>query len=169
MPEKLHLNGGVTQGITILASLFQVLSDLLKCDHTVSVCQFQSVFYVNNFASFANLLKIFSIYFWNIFKYFEYLSKHIIVAPFEVVANFKIILLSRYLFLDFTVGVVDDGKEHIEKNKENKEDIGQKEYGSKNPIGLLDLVKVEVSKDGSEESEDSVGEAAKVFNLWNYL
>ena len=59
MPEKLHLKGGVTEGRAILASLFQVLSDLLKCDHTVSVCQFQSVFYVNNFASFANLLKDF--------------------------------------------------------------------------------------------------------------
>ena len=102
-------------------------------------------------------------------KYFGYLSKHIIVAPLEVVANFKIILLSRYLFLDFTVGVVDDGKEHIEKNEEHKEHIRQKEYWSKNPIGLLDLVKVEVSKDGSEKSEDSVGEAAKVFDLWKYL
>ena len=38
--------------------LFEVLSDLLISDHSVCICQFQSVLYVNYFASFPNLTYI---------------------------------------------------------------------------------------------------------------
>ena len=37
---------------------------------------------------------------------------------------------------DLAVGVVDDGKEHVEEDEEDKEDVGEEKDGTKNTIRL---------------------------------
>ena len=37
---------------------------------------------------------------------------------------------------DLAVGVVDDGKEHVEEDEEDKEDVGEEEDWTKNTICL---------------------------------
>ena len=41
--------------------------------------------------------------------------------------------------VDLAVGVVDDGKEHVEEDEEDKEDVGEEEDGAENTICLANL------------------------------
>ena len=127
--------------------LFQILSDFIKSDETVRIGELQGVFNVDELAPLADL------------------AQHVVVATLEVVCDLEIILLCRDILLDLAVRVVDDGEEHVEQDEEHKEDVGQEEDWSHQPVGLLQGVEVEVSKDGSKQGEDGVGEAAVVLNL----
>ena len=42
---------------------------------------------------------------------------------------------SKLLF-DLAVGVVDDGKEHVEEDEEDKEDVWEEEYWAKDTVCL---------------------------------
>ena len=42
---------------------------------------------------------------------------------------------SKLLF-DLAVGVVDDGKEHVEEDEEDKEDVTEEEYWAKDTVCL---------------------------------
>ena len=46
---------------------------------------------------------------------------------------------SKLLF-DLAVGVVDDGKEHVEEDEEDKEDVGEEEDGPKDAICLKFII-----------------------------
>lgn len=52
-----------------------------------------------------------------------------------------------------------------QQHEEDKEHIGQEEDGSQDPVGLLNLVEVEISQNGPEQCEDGVGEGAEVLDL----
>ena len=41
-----------------------------------------------------------------------------------------------YRVVDLAVGVVDDGKEHVEEDEEDKEDVGEEEDWTENTICL---------------------------------
>ena len=53
--------------------------------------------------------------------------------------------------LDFSVCVVNDRQEHIEQDKEHKEDIGDEEDWTKDAIGGLQSMKVEITQDDTEQ------------------
>ena len=53
--------------------------------------------------------------------------------------------------LDFSVCVVNDRQEHIEQDKEHKEDIGDEEDWTKDTIGGLQSMEVEVTQDDTEQ------------------
>ena len=127
--------------------LFQVLSNFIKSDKAISIGQFESIFNINQLAPLPNF------------------AQHIVVASLEVVSNFKIILLSSNLFLDLTVGVVDDGKEHVEKDKEHEEYIAEEKYGSQHSVGFLQCIKVEISQNCPQQSKDCIREGAVIFHL----
>ena len=40
---------------------------------------------------------------------------------------------------DLAIGVVDDGKEHVEEDEEDKEDVGEEEDGTENTICLKNI------------------------------
>ena len=52
-----------------------------------------------------------------------------------------------------------------QQDEEDKEHVRQEEDGSQDSVGLLDLVEVEISQDGTEQGEDGVGGGAEVFDL----
>ena len=56
-------------------------------------------------------------------------------------------------------------KSSYQQHEEDKEHIWQEENWSKNPVGLFNFAKVEISQNGSEQSEDGIWERAEVFNL----
>ena len=39
-------------------------------------------------------------------------------------------------YLDFTIGVVDDGEEHVEQHEEHKEDVGEEVQRTEDVISL---------------------------------
>ena len=51
-------------------------------------------------------------------------TAQIVVASHHKVAHVELVLGLVNLRLDHLVGVVDDGQEHVEQDKEHKEDIG---------------------------------------------
>lgn len=53
--------------------------------------------------------------------------------------------------LDFSVCVVNDRQEHIEQDKEHKEDIGDEEDWTKDTIGGLQSMEVEITQDDTEQ------------------
>lgn len=71
----------------------------------------------------------------------------------EVVSNLEFAFLGSNIRFNFCIGIVDDSQEHVEQDEEDEEDIADEEQGSKDTVGVLDLVEVEVSKDDTEESE----------------
>ena len=71
----------------------------------------------------------------------------------EVVSHLKLTLLVCNVSLDLWVGIIDDGQEHIEKDKEHKEDIEHKVGRTQHTISLLQLMEVEVSQDDTEQGE----------------
>ena len=83
------------------------------------------------------ILKISSIH-----PYFDWcdLAQHVVVTSLEIVGHFKIILLSWDLLLDLAVGVVDDGKEHVQEDEEDEEDVGEEEDGPKDAICLKFII-----------------------------
>ena len=44
--------------------------------------------------------------------------------------------------LDFTVGIIDDGKEHVEENEENEEDVEEEESRTKEIMSSLKTIKI---------------------------
>ena len=90
---------------------------------------------------------------------------HVVDAHHEEVAQLEGRLLPLQVGLHLPIGVVDDGKEHVEKDKEDKEDVGEKVDGTKEWVSLLDDHKVEVSKDGSEEGIAGVDKVVEIFHL----
>lgn len=56
-----------------------------------------------------------------------------------------------------------------QQNEEDKEDVAEEEYGSKDPVGCLYLMEVEVTQDGSQQSEHSINEAVEVPHLRSQL
>ena len=85
------------------------------------------------------------------------------------ITDLKIIFLSCDFLLDLAVGVIDDGQEHVEEDKEHEKDIGEEEDGSHHPVRPLQGVEVKVPEDSSQEREDRVREAAIVLYLEIYF
>ena len=127
--------------------LLQVLSDFIKSYQTISIGQLQCILNVNEFAPLAHL------------------AQHVVVASLEVVRNLKIIFLCSNLLLDLTVSIIDDGQEHVEKDKEHKEYIAEEKYGSKNSVGFFQSIKVEISQNCSQQGKDCIGKCAVIFHL----
>jgi hypothetical protein len=71
----------------------------------------------------------------------------------EVVTNLKLILHVGHVRLDLRVGVIDDGQEHVEQHEEHEEDVKYEENRAKDAVGRLQLLKVEVTQDDTEQCE----------------
>lgn len=71
----------------------------------------------------------------------------------EVVSHLKLIHLVSHVSLHFRVGVVDDGQEHVDQDKEYEEDKQHEEDRSQVPVGSLQLMEVKVSQDDTEQCE----------------
>lgn len=71
----------------------------------------------------------------------------------EVVSHLKLIHLVGHVSLHFRVGVVDDGQEHVDQDKEYEEDKQHEEDRSQVPVGSLQLMEVKVSQDDTEQCE----------------
>jgi hypothetical protein len=52
-----------------------------------------------------------------------------------------------------SISIVDDSQEHVEQDEEDEEHVADEEGGSKNTVGIFDLVEVKVTEDDTEESE----------------
>ena len=61
-------------------------------------------------------------------------AHHVIVAPLEVVAHHHRVLHRLHLLLDLAVRVVDDRQEHIQQDKEHKEEVSHKEDRAEDPV-----------------------------------
>ena len=81
------------------------------------------------------------------------------------VSDLEIIFLRCNFLLDLAVGVIDDGQEHVEQDKEHEKDVGEEEDGPHHPVGLLQGVEVKVPEDCPQQREDGVWEAAVVLDL----
>lgn len=75
----------------------------------------------------------------------------------EVVCHLKLILLVCHVTLHLRVGVIDDGQEHVDQHEEDEEDKQHEEDGSQDTVGSLQLVKVKVSKNDTEQGEAGMG------------
>lgn len=69
----------------------------------------------------------------------------------EVVTNLKLALLGGDVGFDFSVRVVNDGQEHIKQDKEHEEDIGDEEDWTKDTVGSLQSMEVEITQDNTEQ------------------
>ena len=69
----------------------------------------------------------------------------------EVVTDLKLALLGGDVGLDFSVCVVNDSQEHIEQDKEHEEHIGDEEDWTKDTIGSLQGMEVEITQDNTEQ------------------
>ena len=72
---------------------------------------------------------------------------------FEIVGDLELAWLRSNVWLHLSVGVVNDGEEHVEKHEEYKEHVGHEEGRAKDAVGILDLVEVKVSEDDAEQGE----------------
>ena len=70
--------------------------------------------------------------------------------PLEVVSDFKLALLLGDVGLDLSVGIVDDGQEHVKQHKEHEEHVRDEEDRPENAVGRLQGVEVEITQDDSE-------------------
>jgi len=61
--------------------------------------------------------------------------------------------LVREIGLDLGVGVVDDGKEHVEENEEHKEDVEAEVGWTEDTVCLLQSREVKVTEDQAEQRE----------------
>lgn len=69
----------------------------------------------------------------------------------KVVTNLKLALLGGDVGFDFSVRVVNDGQEHIKQDKEHEEDIGDEEDWTKDTVGSLQSMEVEITQDNTEK------------------
>ena len=74
-------------------------------------------------------------------------------------------LLALEVSFHLAIRVVDDGQEHVEEDKEDKEDVGKEIDRSKECVCLLYDEKVEVPEDCSEERVAGVDKVVEVFNI----
>lgn len=72
---------------------------------------------------------------------------------FEKLSHFYFVLGISQLSLDLSVRVVDDGQEHVEQDKEDEEYKEDEVDGAENAMSRLQLVKVEISQDDTEERQ----------------
>jgi hypothetical protein len=64
------------------------------------------------------------------------------------------------LSFDLRVGVVDNGQEHVDEHEEDEEHKQYEEDRAQHPVGCLQLVKIEVTEDDSEQREtEEIGQA----------
>ena len=78
-------------------------------------------------------------------------TKNIVVATGKQVSDLKLKFCQFHLCLDFTVGVIDDGQEHVEQNEEHNEDVEDEEERSKRGMSTLKAGEVEVSQHSSHQ------------------
>jgi len=71
----------------------------------------------------------------------------------EEVSHLELVLLVSKVGLDVGVGVIDDGKEHVEQDEEDEEDVQTEERWSEDAVGLLQSLEVEVSENQTEQRE----------------
>ena len=71
----------------------------------------------------------------------------------EEVAHLELVLLLGQVGLDVGVGIVDDGKEHVEQDEEDEEDVEAEERRSEHAVRLLQSLEVEVAEDQTEQRE----------------
>lgn len=71
---------------------------------------------------------------------------------FEVVSELEFALLLGQIWFDFSICVIDDGQEHVDKNEEYEEHICNEEDWAKDSVGVLNFLEVEVAKDDTEQS-----------------
>ena len=100
--------------------LFQVLPDFIISYNTILTGKLQCTLNIKHPVSSSNP------------------SKDIVVSLLQVVSDFELIPLLCYLTLDLAVGVIDNGQEHVEQDKEHKEHIAEKEDWPKHSVGILD-------------------------------
>lgn len=62
-----------------------------------------------------------------------------------------------------------NNKPSYQQDEEYKEDIAEEEDGSKDPVGCFYLMEVEVTQDGTQQSEHSINEAVEVPHLRSQL
>ena len=89
----------------------------------------------------------------------------ICVALFEVSSQFESIFTSCQFCFYLSKWVAEDGKKHVEKDKEHEENKTEEVYWTEDNVGLFQFRKVKVPQDGSDEGEDGVVEAAVVKYL----
>ena len=90
---------------------------------------------------------------------------HVVHPHHEEVAKLEGGLLALQVGLHLAIRVVDDGQEHVEEDKEDKEDVGKEIDWSKECVCLLYDDKVEITEDRSEECVAGVDKVVEVFNL----
>lgn len=68
----------------------------------------------------------------------------------EEVDHLKFVFLPRHLGLDFRICVVDDCQEHVEKYEKNEENVQNEVRRAEDAVCLLQLGKLEISKQNAE-------------------
>lgn len=71
----------------------------------------------------------------------------------EVVSHLKLALLLADVCLHLRVCVVDDGQEHVEQHEEHKEHVEHEVRRTKDSVGFIELMEVEISQDDTEQRE----------------
>ena len=94
-------------------------------------------------------------------------SLHIINSNHEKVSKLERRFGSLQICLHLPIGVVDDGEEHVQQDKEYEEDVGKKKYRSPYVVRLFYGNKIEVPQDGSKESKSRLRRALVIRNLNN--
>ena len=61
--------------------------------------------------------------------------------------------MRHHVVLHFGIGIVDDGQEHVQQDKEDEEDVGEKEDRAENAMGVENGVKIEIAENDAEERE----------------
>ena len=79
-------------------------------------------------------------------------TKNIVVSSGKQICDLKLKFRQFHLCLDFTVGVIDDGQEHVEQNEEHNEDVENEEERSKGGMSTLKAGEVKVPQHGSHQS-----------------
>lgn len=95
----------------------------------------------------------------------------------EVVCDLKLVLLGSNVRFDFSIGIVNDGQEHVEQDEEHEEHVGNEEGWSEDTVGVLDLMEVKVTENDTEQGKARMSnkysvcyiQAKKNLGLTNYL
>ena len=92
-------------------------------------------------------------YYNNEFKVLLFILRTVEDYLLEIVSDLELALLRGDVGLDLSVGVVDDGQEHVEQHKEHEEHIGDEEDWTKYAVGVLQGVEIEITQDDTEQGE----------------
>lgn len=80
-------------------------------------------------------------------------NKDFVSHLLQVIPDIILVGLFSEVGLHLGVRVIDDSKEHVEKDEEDKEDVEDEVCWSKNTVGLLQTLEVEVAQDDTEQGE----------------